>query len=208
GLIIYDKREKKYKFLDPFLPSDAIDITDFIDNHRNIVITKSNRKFSIVKNYVHTTDGLNENTFQQMLNKTTTYHSNIYTYPIFKAVQDMLKDIKDRNEECCDFSENKIELANGELFHFILEKRDEDHVNIKGLKKSQDDEWEETQNSYSHNLKYFSILSYQQLNNQDLALITKKGIFIYTIVERSLILRYYWSNDYHSDDGHHLDIPK
>ena len=56
-----------------------------------------------------------------MLNKTT-YHSNIYTYPIFKAVQDMLKDIKDHNEPC-DFPENnRIELTNGGLFNFILEK--------------------------------------------------------------------------------------
>src|SRR5687767_7052467 len=75
GLIIYDENEKKYKFLDPFLPSDAIDITNIIDNHKNIVITGSNRKLSIVENNVHITDGLNENTFQQMLNNTT-YHNN------------------------------------------------------------------------------------------------------------------------------------
>src|SRR5581483_8230642 len=130
----------------------------------------------------------------------------IYTYPIFKAVQDMLKDIKNRKEACCDFPENnKIELTNGEHFHFILEKRDDDHVDIKGLKKSRDDEWEETQNSY--NVEHTNMLSYQQLNNQDLALITKKGIFIYTIVERSLRLRYCWSNDYHYGDTH-LNIPK
>src|SRR5581483_8980575 len=135
--------------------------------------TKSNRKLSIIGNNVHVTDGLNENTFQQMLNKTT-YHSNVYTYPIFNAIRDMLKDIN-RNEACCDFPEdNKTVLANGELFHFILEKSDEDYVDIKGLKKSQNDEWEETQNS--HNFKYDNNLSYQQLNNQDLALITRKGI--------------------------------
>src|SRR5579871_5603877 len=113
-----------------------------------------------------------------MLNKTT-YHSNIYTYPIFKAVQDMLKDIKNRKEVCCDFPENnKIKLTNGELFHFILKKRDSSCVDLKGFKKSQNNKWEKTQNSY--NLKYKSILSCKQLRNQDLALITKEGIFIYT----------------------------
>ena len=159
GLIIHDENEKKYKFLDPFLPSDAIDITNIIDNHENIVITKSNRKLSIIENIVHVTNGLNENSFQQMLNKTT-YHSNIHTYPIFKAIRDMLKDIEElpeepneacdfpednkdelRNYKACDFPEdNRDELANGELFRFILEKRDDDYVDIKGLKKSQNNE--------------------------------------------------------------------
>ena len=66
GLIVYDRNEKKYKFLDPFLPSDAIDITNIIDSHKKIVITKSSKKLSIVDNNVHVTNGLNENTFQQM----------------------------------------------------------------------------------------------------------------------------------------------
>jgi hypothetical protein len=76
GLIIYDDG---YKFLDPFLPSSIINITNIItNNHKKIIITKSNRKLSIVENNVLVTDGLNEDMFQQMLNKTT-YHSNIYT---------------------------------------------------------------------------------------------------------------------------------
>src|SRR5437868_4653107 len=89
GLIIHDYFDKKYFFIDPFQPSDTIDITDIIDDHDKIIITKSNRKFSIVENKLHVTDGLNEDTFQQMLKKTT-YHSNIYTLPIFKTIQNML----------------------------------------------------------------------------------------------------------------------
>src|SRR5581483_4982749 len=59
------------------------------------------------------------------------------------------------------------------------------------LKKSRDDKWEETQNNVEHD----NMLSYQQLNNQDLALITKYGIFVYTIVDDFLRLRYFWRND-------------
>ena len=125
GLIIYESYEKKYKILDPFLPSDAIDITNIIDNHKNIVITKSNRKLSIAENNVHVTDGLNKNTFRQMLNKTT-YHSNIYTYPIFKAIQDMIKGIEDlpddRSEECCDFLSPLISTQSSSLFSRIKRK--------------------------------------------------------------------------------------
>src|SRR5581483_9741471 len=128
----------------PFLPSDAIDITNIIDNHGNIVITKSNRKLSIVESNLYITNGLNENTFQQMLNKTT-YHSNIYNLNTFITLQDMLKDIINRNEACCDFLEdNRIELANGELFHFSLRKRDDGYVDIKGFKNLQNNEWGET----------------------------------------------------------------
>src|SRR5581483_264916 len=79
GLIINDN--ERYKFLDPFLSSDdTVDITNIIDDHNNIIITKSNRKFSIIENKLHVTDGLNEDILQQMLKKTT-YHSNIYTLP-------------------------------------------------------------------------------------------------------------------------------
>src|SRR6266480_7161992 len=92
GLIVYhentiyhkeNENEKKYeykssyKFLDPYYPEDAIDITNVIDNHESIIITKSNKKFFIKENEVCVTDGLKGDTFQQMLNNT--YHSNIYT---------------------------------------------------------------------------------------------------------------------------------
>ena len=104
GLIIrkYKSNSDKkffYKFLDPFHPSDAVDaavdatddITDDIaydiifdvltNKPKNIVITKSNKKFYIKENKdVWVTDGLSDNTFQQMLK--TNYHSNIYTLPI------------------------------------------------------------------------------------------------------------------------------
>src|SRR5690242_12449975 len=77
GLIIaeYSKsRSWSYKFIDPFLPSDAINVSYFTK-----IITKSNKKIFIFENKVHVTDGLNGDTFKQMLKKTT-YHSNIYTF--------------------------------------------------------------------------------------------------------------------------------
>src|ERR1051326_4549497 len=96
GLLINDDN-KKYKFLDPFHPSDAIDITNNIitndiTDDKNIIITKSNKKLYIRDNNVYVTDGLEEDKFQRMLK--TTYHSNIYTIPIFKTIQNMLRDIK------------------------------------------------------------------------------------------------------------------
>jgi hypothetical protein len=94
----------------------------------------------------------------------------------------MLKDIINRNETPCDFPENnKIELTDGDLFHFILEKGYDNNVDIKGLRKSQNNEWKETLNSET----FMNMLSYKQLNNQDLALITYEGIFVCTIVEDS-----------------------
>jgi len=69
GLIIINKsfdNKLSYKFLDPFLPSDTIDITKDINDSKKIIITKSNRKFSIIENNVWTADGLNKDTFQQI----------------------------------------------------------------------------------------------------------------------------------------------
>src|SRR5437016_2229827 len=119
-----------------------------------------------------------------MLKRATNYHSNIYTLPIFKTIQNMLKDIVDN--EVCNIPKDGIEL-DGELFHFILiDGGDYDY--IKGLKRSQNnDEWNDTVTE--------KILSYKQLINQDLALITTKGILIYTIVENFVRLRYIWNNE-------------
>src|SRR5204862_384320 len=107
----------------------------------------------------------------QMLNKTT-YHSNIYTLPIFKTIQSMLIDIIN-NKLYCDFPEDsRIELANGEFFRFNLE-RNLSWVEIKGVKKSSNInyEWKELQ---SEKFNCTDILLYRQLSNQDLALITKQ----------------------------------
>ena len=119
GLIIRYYFENLYKFLYPFLPSDdTIDVTGIIDNHNKIIITKSNRKLSIIENKLHVTDGLNDNTFQQMLNKT--YHDNIYTLSIFKTIQNMFIDVI--NKVYYNFPEDcKIELTDGTFFHFSLE---------------------------------------------------------------------------------------
>src|SRR6266542_4723576 len=95
GLIlqIYSGNKSSYKFIDPFLPSDTtIDVTKIIGDSRNNIITKSNRKVSVIENNVYTTDGLKEDSFQRLLNRTI-YHDNIYTLPIFKTIQKMLKDI-------------------------------------------------------------------------------------------------------------------
>ena len=149
GLLIFNYDEKKYKFLDPFHPSDAIDVTDDIITNdiaddKNIIITKTNKKFYIKENKVWVADGLNEDTFQQMLN--TTHHSNIYTIPIFKTIQKMLRDIKSK-VYCAFPDDNTIKLVDGELFHFILKRVEHNKVEIKGLKKSQNDnEWKETKN--------------------------------------------------------------
>ncbi len=185
GLILHiysgNKSNKSlYKFVDPFLPSDkTLDVTNIFNDHRNNFITKSNKKISIIQNNVCVTDGLNENSFQQILNKIT-HHKNIYTLPIFKTIRNMLSDIvKKRNDHSPD-----------------------DHVSIWGFLKSQKQNtqrenksiWKKTRNYASH--RYTDIFSYQQLNNQDLALITKQGIFIYTIDEDKYILslRYFWNN--------------
>jgi len=98
GLILHiysgNKSNKSlYKFVDPFLPSDkTLDVTNIFNDHRNNFITKSNKKISIIQNNVCVTDGLNENSFQQILNKIT-HHKNIYTLPIFKTIRNMLSDI-------------------------------------------------------------------------------------------------------------------
>ncbi|CAB4444874.1 unnamed protein product [Rhizophagus irregularis] len=69
GLIISthsDKEKLLYKFLDPFIPSDAIDITNVINDSKNIIITKSKRKFSIIEDNVCITDITDE--LQDILN--------------------------------------------------------------------------------------------------------------------------------------------
>src|SRR6266542_1482662 len=188
GLMIYKKVNKKSscKFIDPFLPSDTtIDITDLIVNPRNNYITKSNKKISIVEKYVYVTDGLDDDTFQQMLNKST-YHGNIYTLSIFKTIQKMLVDIINNK---IDNKEGFNTMADGELYHFKF-RIDSGSFMIIGVK---DNGWMETRNHDSH--RFIDIFSYQQLNNQDLALITKRGIFIYTIDKDLLSLRYFWSNE-------------
>src|SRR3954452_3204217 len=148
-----------------------------------------------------------------MLN--TIHHSNIYTLSIFNTIRNMLVDIKNGGGYCVFKNDDEIKLTNGELFHFTLsgyidDMIDEVMVEVKGLKNSQNnennDDWKETQTEIIRNR-----LSYKQLNNQDLALITKEMIFIYTIVENStnlknsLVLRYSWTNEklasnYNNDD--------
>ncbi|CAG8678945.1 3550_t:CDS:2, partial [Rhizophagus irregularis] len=127
------------------------------------------------------TDKLKDQTIlNKELNKT--YHSNIYTLPIFNDIKDMLKnEIKEDNLE-------------GKLLKFVIENNSKDYI-IKGSKKSQNDESNENDENDGRKtvLKYScnDVISYKQLNNQDLALITKSEILIYTIYENEdLGLRY------------------
>ncbi len=193
GLIIINKsfdNKLSYKFLDPFLPSDTIDITKDINDSKKIIITKSNRKFSIIENNVWTADGLNKDTFQQILNKTI-YHSNIYTLSIFKKIENMLNDMI-KSDTSHTTNNNKVTiLADGTIFRFILKVKDSGRARLFG-ECLQNNEWKKTQNSVSFKYKIFS---YKKLDNQDLALITRKGILIYTITEDFLGLRYFWNNE-------------
>ncbi|UZO27119.1 uncharacterized protein OCT59_019325 [Rhizophagus irregularis] len=192
GLIIYniDDKDKKYILLDPFQTSDddAIDITQYINNGNGInnININNNQNFDIKfnkklekNNWI--TDKLKDQTIlNKELNKT--YHSNIYTLPIFNDIKDMLKnEIKEDNLE-------------GKLLKFVIENNSKDYI-IKGSKKSQNDESNENDENDGRKtvLKYScnDVISYKQLNNQDLALITKSEILIYTIYENEdLGLRY------------------
>ncbi|RIA94289.1 hypothetical protein C1645_734921 [Glomus cerebriforme] len=156
GLII---EKYSYKFLDSFHPSDAIDITNDIGNvNINVkiqnIITKSNKKISIIENNVWVTDALKENTFQQMLN--TTYHSNIYTLSTFKTIRRMLEDSKDNTDDIerdkdniIVFPEDNMIKLGGELFQFEIQSENNWFVELFGIKKSQNNKWEKIQKSHS-----------------------------------------------------------
>ncbi|PKY58504.1 hypothetical protein RhiirA4_550081 [Rhizophagus irregularis] len=190
GLIIYNIDDKKYILLDPFQTSDddAIDITQCINNGNGInnIKNNNNQNFDIKfnKNLEKNgwiTDKLKDQTILNTeLNKT--YHSNVYTLPILYDIKDMLKnEIKEDNLE-------------GKLLKFVIENNSKDYI-IKGSKKSQNDESNENDKNDGRKtvLKYNcnDVISYKQLNNQDLALITKSEILIYTIYENEYLgLRY------------------
>ncbi|CAB4426895.1 unnamed protein product [Rhizophagus irregularis] len=158
------------KFIDPYQPSDAIDITEIIDNKN--VITKLNRKVYIDKNYnVCVAGGLDENKFQ--LNKTS-----IYTLPILKFIQEMLKDIINKGVTYKNIpgSEIDLKIENGDIFLRLRYKPNDNH------------------RSFNRNYSY-NILSFKLLNNQYLILIHVDGIEIYEITEDKLECRYYWYNE-------------
>ncbi|CAG8545521.1 9574_t:CDS:2 [Rhizophagus irregularis] len=187
-LLIVKDSNNKSRFLDPFVTSNVIDIDD-INTDKNIV-TKSDKKISIVDNNVSVTDG---NNFEQILNTVC-----IYTKPIFTTIRNMLKDISENDKEGFEFPDNnKIELEYGNHFRFIIEKNSNQDVYIKVSEKSQNNnKWEEIGNKKCYH--YTDLISYKQLDNQELVLIIRKGIYIYTIAKdehsRKLRLRYFWTN--------------
>ncbi|RGB34068.1 hypothetical protein C1646_815643 [Rhizophagus diaphanus] len=187
-LLIVKDSNNKSRFLDPFNASNVIDI-DNINTDKNIV-TKSDKKISIVDNNVSITNG---NKFEKILN--TVY---IYNKPIFTTIRNMLKDISENDKEGFKFPDNnKIELEYGNYFQIILEKNSNQDVYIKVFEKSQNNnKWEEIGNKKCYH--YTDLISYKQLDNQELVLIIRKGIYIYTIAKdepfRKLRLRYFWMN--------------
>lgn len=68
-----------------------------------------------------------------------TYHNNIYTLPIFKTIQDMLKDINN-NKNNDKFPENHMVQLGGELFQFIIERKTSNLVKLIGIKNSQNND--------------------------------------------------------------------
>ena len=151
-----------YKFLDPYNPSSAIDITnnsftDGIDDE-NFIITKSNKKIYIKENNVWVKDGLKDlkdDTFEQILNGKD-------ILPTFKTIQNMLKEIIDNNEHRED---DEYKLVDGKLFK-VSKNNEENEVNFTLDKHDR-------------------ILSYKQLSNDDFVLVTEKGISIHKINEIS-----------------------
>ncbi|CAB4447056.1 unnamed protein product [Rhizophagus irregularis] len=98
GLIVVSSGYK-YKLIDPYQPSNVIDITDDIGNRHDFnknVITKLNKRVSIDNNNnVCVTDWLDESKLQQITNISNKIDqdSSIYTFSTLKFIQEMLKDI-------------------------------------------------------------------------------------------------------------------
>ncbi|CAB4436873.1 unnamed protein product [Rhizophagus irregularis] len=203
GLIIRTFSDSKitYKFLDPFQSFDAIDVTNDISGELQNIITKSNKKICMIEYKVGIADGLDVN---------TAHHNGIYASSTFKNVQEMLMrvNIKRKNKHVIEFTEGHTLKLGKEPFQFILEgsiyekNHYEDNISIVKLFAFQNyNKYKRTQNNDS--LIYFeqtNLLSYQLLNNRDLVLITKHGIFIYTVYEDLIRLRYFWMKNIMNDD--------
>jgi hypothetical protein len=104
GLIIstYSDDGKLYKFLDPFLPSDAIDITNVINDNNNIIITKSKKKISIIEDNVFITDITDE--LQEILkNKLKSSLPSPDFITIFEEVEKYRKDENKYGKDGNDF---------------------------------------------------------------------------------------------------------
>jgi hypothetical protein len=182
-----------HKLVDPYQVYDEIDI--FNDFNDTSVITRLNRKIFIDKNgNVCVTNGIDvdENKLQQLSNKII-YRNSIYTLSTFKIIQNMLNEIINQNEiKEVVVSDGKklvlkdeIEIKNHGLCKIVLYGE----YYFKDIK---------IEKNNGHQVRSYNlsgeILSIKLLNNQDLVLIDKRGITIYTINETELKYRYFWSN--------------
>ncbi|CAB4423412.1 unnamed protein product [Rhizophagus irregularis] len=184
------------KILDPFDTKSYIDANGYPLYH--IISTESNKQLFFDKTcHSCRRSWLSKDKFNQLLNMTTTiYYGDIYTSTIFKTIRNMFE----RINNIVDFPVN-YEIKPGKLFRFNLEKVDkfiEKEIKVEGFVKDNND-WKKTQSSC---ISTGELVLYEQVSDQALILITTCGIYIFTIVENSLRLRYFWNNkklnDYYS----------
>ncbi|CAB4437896.1 unnamed protein product [Rhizophagus irregularis] len=193
GLIVKVSNEDKYRLIDPYEPSNVIDITGDIGNmndfNKKNVITKLNKKVSIDNNNnVCVTDWLDESKLQQITNisnKIDQDSSSIYTFSTLKFIQEMLKDII-KNGIVRAVPEGGVRIKHEVNTILGRDEHGDDviYVSFNG----------EPIPIYLH----YYILSYKILNNRDLVLINESGIEIYNI--KIIRKPYTWSNDRWKND--------
>ncbi|RIB14130.1 hypothetical protein C2G38_2248442 [Gigaspora rosea] len=175
-------------FINPYRPSE--NVSNFEENNSNdidnsnAIITKLNRKFFIDGDgNICVTNGLDEDKFQQISNKIT-YRNSIYDSSTFKEIQNILKEIVEK-EEIDRVEPAKIQFEDGNIIFEKDENRDIIKFEINNI------------NLAPRNNPY--ILSYKLINNQqDLVLINVEKIEIFIRDENSITgitSRYQWYNN-------------
>ncbi|CAG8661538.1 2638_t:CDS:2, partial [Racocetra fulgida] len=196
GLIVHSKHYgtvAKYVLINPYQPLENFEKNNSITNYDNSnVITKLNRKFFINNDkYVCITKGLDENKYQQIVNKIT-YRDSIYDSSTFKEIQNILKEIV-KKEKIDRVAPDNIEFENGNV---IFEKNDSlDKIKFE-INNNQSNQ------SIVHNQIVPFVnpytLSYKLINNQqDLVLINVEKIEIWIRDKNSIngiSRRYQWNN--------------
>ncbi|PKC06046.1 hypothetical protein RhiirA5_483980 [Rhizophagus irregularis] len=196
GLIVKVLKENKYRLIDPYQPSNVIDITGDIGNmndfNKKNVITKLNKKVSIDNNNnVCVTDWLDESRLQQLTNISNKIDqdSSIYSFSTLKFIQEMLKDIIEKGiDRVIPEGGVRIEHEVNEKEWFLERYEYEDHIKVS--------KHGDRGTSYIFNLRSY-ILSFKLLNNRYLVLIKGSGINIYNIED--MRCQYIWSNNEWND---------